>query len=401
MNRKIKEIIDFYTKNNFVFDNVPDDFADVLYDLINNVKVEYIPKEIYHFAGCCYLIYKNNEEAAKYYLLSIKENSIYSNLSANNFILMCNKNDNDFQLVKNYLIYSEQLHLEEREIVKNNCFKLIEKGNSNSMVLLGMLYEEELDVDLAEKYYLMSIQQNNNPLAIFIIASLYRINGNIDLAEKYYLESVEQNNSISMYELGTLYLRKENRELAKKYYLQAVEHNNINATVNLGLLYEIEGNKKFYLIATEAKCSEAMYNLGCLYREEKNTELEQQYLEKAINNNFLKAAYPLACVYEKQKNMELAKKYYEIALDNDPADDNIFYRLGRIFEKERDLENTKKNYKLAVKNSETYKKMYATSYIRCCNVEPNLIIYNLIKDNIKIKELEKKLAELNSDENNL
>ena len=99
-------------------------------------------------------------------------------------------------------------------------------------------------MDLAEKYYLLAlaIEEYKHPAAMFNLGNLYcRQQNKFDLAEKYYLLAIEQDNHASaMVNLGNLYMEQNKFDLAEKYYLLAIKDNHANAMVNLKILKKIK-----------------------------------------------------------------------------------------------------------------------------------------------------------------
>ena len=123
---------------------------------------------------------------------------------------------------------------------------------------------------------------------MYNLADLYEKQNKLELAEKYYLIAIENQSVVAVNNLAYLYEKQNRMSLAKKYYLIAVEKNNIPA----------------------------MYNLADLYEKENKLESSIMYYCKASDNNHISPCKKLASVYKKQNNMVLAKKYYLMAANN-------------------------------------------------------------------------------------
>ena len=65
------------------------------------------------------------------------------------------------------------------------------------------------------------------------LAVLYQDQNKFDLAEKYYLLSIENKNIDSINNLAMLYKDQNKFDLAEKYYLLSIENKNINSINNL------------------------------------------------------------------------------------------------------------------------------------------------------------------------
>jgi len=149
---------------------------------------------------------------------------------------------------------------------------------------LGLIYDGQMEYNLAEKYYLQAIEKGHAD-AMFNLGNLYRNQEKYDLAEKYYLQAIEKGDANAMFNLGLLYYNQEKYDLAEKYYLQAIEKGNAKAMSNLGTLYwsqEIyDLTEKYYLLAIEKENTEVMFNLALLYySQNKNKEQVKQYIGK-------------------------------------------------------------------------------------------------------------------------
>ena len=130
-----------------------------------------------------------------------------------------------------------------------------------------------------------SIENEEDGWKYGLLAYIYEAQENYELAEKYYLMTIEKGNENSMYNLGLLYDNQEKYELAEKYYLMAIEKEHENSMCNLGILYKnqekYELAEKYWLMAIEKGLEQAMYNLSLTYYfQNKNKEQVKQYIDK-------------------------------------------------------------------------------------------------------------------------
>jgi tetratricopeptide (TPR) repeat protein len=130
---------------------------------------------------------------------------------------------------------------------KHNRLDLLEKfylkeiikyeDNSYIYVKLGeFYYENNNDIVLAEKYFMMAIDLNDEK-AMSKYASLCEDLEKYDLAEKYYLLAIENGKTCVLYHLATLYEKLHRYKDAEKYYILADE-NGMNGLNELNNLYK-------------------------------------------------------------------------------------------------------------------------------------------------------------------
>lgn len=366
----IGEIYDYYNEHfdiqKSVFENITSSGLNILYELIKYNKIIFFPEELYHFIGSYYYIQKNIKESVKYYMLSIEKND-----------------------------------------------KFLAESYQN----IGDFYTDNEATDVAKKYYLLAFNKKYCPLVSFKLASIYNKERNFELAKKYYLYSCLEihNDPIIFYRLARIYAREKNKISEKIYLLEASKLNYIPANFILGVL---DVRQRNYILAkiNFQKCFDEKYNVP-------------------------KSSRYLASIFEIENDLKSAKKYFEIAHEHNPDDYHIIYRLGKICYKKNDIEtakayfisaltmsnsNNKKCYDIinhkylpqhyilyqlgklyeinnletaisyyfsAIKLSRIYNKIYVSSYVRCHSINQNEIIFNLLKDNTRIEELENKITD--------
>lgn len=244
----------------------------------------------------------------------------------------------------------------------NFLSKLIEsiyEGEISQILFnIGYIYSQNEilphDYNKAMKYFLMSVEINNNCNALDGIGSLYLMGygvpKNITKACEYYELSAQQNNPKSIYMLGCIYyiglgVTKDEMK-AKSYFESAANLNYSQAFISLGDFYfnrhdEYQDKAKgieYYKKAEECKDDNIFLALGTLYRDgkgfEQNSKKAIKYLKLAIKKNKSAACYNLAEIYYKgigiNKDFKKARKYYEKATKGNYAPYALFI-LGKMY----------------------------------------------------------------------
>ena len=202
---------------------------------------------------------------------------------------------------------SKQIYMDsmvsEPEIVYNSMPNSIIKKDAiatEASYNLGLLYSMQKKSNLAEKFYLMAIE-NKSAIAMYNLARLYTTNHNDVLAEKYYLMAIDNNITAAMHNLAFLYQNQQKYQLAEKYYLLSVENKNIFSTFNLAILYEIlqknELAEKYYLMAIKNNHPHAIHNLAVLYKKESKYLLAEKYFLINIDKGDKKSMCSLVDMY--------------------------------------------------------------------------------------------------------
>ena len=203
--------------------------------------------------------------------------------------------------------------LKEEEEAKRYFLMSIEKENSSALFNLGLLYQNQRKEKQAEKYYLLAIEKDETN-ASYNLALLYQNQGKEKQAEKYYLLAIDEENVDASYNLANLYANQGKWKEAEKYYLLAIEKGEISALNNLALLYQNQGKEKeaekYFLLAIDEENVDASYNLALLYTNQgKGKEAEKYYL-LAIEKGTIEALNNLALLYFKlNKNKHKALEF--------------------------------------------------------------------------------------------
>uniref|UniRef100_UPI004048A36E tetratricopeptide repeat protein n=1 Tax=Roseivirga sp. TaxID=1964215 RepID=UPI004048A36E len=239
---------------------------------------------------------------------------------------------------------------EEAEELLNN----LEQNDDHKWFVFGLVSQYQEKWKLAEKYYLMAIEQNHSG-ATNNLAVLYEEQGKIELAEKYYLLAVEQNDSQTIFNLANFYRQNKNWELAEKYYLTAVDGNHTDAINNLANLYEEQGKpelaEKYYTMTLDQDGSRAMFKLANLYKDQGRTEIAERYYLMAVEQSNSDAMFNLALLYEEQVKLELTEKYYLMAVEKNHT--AAMNNLASLYLKQAKPELAKKYYLMAVNQDDS------------------------------------------------
>jgi tetratricopeptide (TPR) repeat protein len=179
----------------------------------------------------------------------------------------------------------------------------IQKQFADVNFQIGLYYKQIEQLFLAESYYMVAIQLNNNVSAMNNIACIYQIQKKYKLAIKYCKMSIKMSknkNIIAIYNLAFVYEEMNRMEEAKKYYEIVIR----------------EGKKE------ENRCHEhnkysrnAMCNLGYLYEREKNMEQAKYYYRMGAEQNDICAIESLVKICCKETRYEEAMTYCLMATE--------------------------------------------------------------------------------------
>src|SRR5581483_6613846 len=119
----------------------------------------------------------------------------------------------------------------------------IENELINKLNNLGLEYVKIKNPDILKQVHDLYINEydskNNDSIYLFYLGSYEEyIKQNYELAEKYYLKSIEQDNHEAMNNLALMYEKQDKNVYAEKYYLMSIEQGNNKAMNNLALMYE-------------------------------------------------------------------------------------------------------------------------------------------------------------------
>jgi hypothetical protein len=203
------------------------------------------------------------------------------------------------------------------------------------------IYYLKNDAELAEKYYLLSVNKGNVIIVECFGDCCCKLNcccklknNSSELAEKYCLMAIENGYDYALCELGTLYYVVKKYELMEKYYLMAIEKNISDAMYNLGQYYRyiIKNYKlmeKYYLMAIDLKHSTALDSIISYYKNEKNNDRVIKYYLFGIQNNICRTGRYVKCC-EKYLNDNLKCYHILSNLENTENNDHLKKTLKRL-----------------------------------------------------------------------
>jgi TPR repeat protein len=172
----------------------------------------------------------------------------------------------------------------------------IEKGHTDTMYALSLLYEDWGKYGEAEKYYLLAIEKGHVN-STYNLATLYKQQGRDDEAEKYYLRAIEKGDASAMHNLALLYfLHNWHKQQALQYINQAVSCETESMGLKLQVIIEVWNgvysnlNNKITQLLTASKYEAAEGLLGSLLYLEQ-TNLIHQFFTDPIHGPELQKRY--------------------------------------------------------------------------------------------------------------
>lgn len=268
---------------------------------------------------------------------------------------------------------------------------------------LAVFYEIQNDLVLAKKYYLTAAEKGSYH-SIIRIANIYHGEKNYDGALKYYLLAIAaRGQPFPMYKAAIIYNKQKQVYLAKKYHRLAIAQNYARSMNALAVIYSDEGEfdmaVQYYLMAIDNGYDESMRLLAIMYDKKGNIELcikyYSMYLEKFSD---IPSIFKLAQLHHKRKNHEFAKKFYLMCAEKDNGNNGDFlelsmYNLGMLNMERFNFVDAIECFKAAIAKSKTYKEEYVNKLLKCGH-QSNKAIFDAIKNEQKIKELENRIQEL-------
>lgn len=202
-----------YNKKVLINDNIK---IKKLYDLFkNNILYEPIDCDDYNYLGYYYQYYSVDHTKAE-----------------NCYLMACDIEKNNIFVMKNlgYYYFSIQ-NIEQGEKYYLMAFGSRSEGDINAILALAYDYYD-INREKAEKYLQQysEIGLEKNPREVsFNLAKYYHYTKkNMDLAEKYYLVTIENGNDKVIMEVVNYYVSNKNYEKATKYYLIAAKKGNVD-----------------------------------------------------------------------------------------------------------------------------------------------------------------------------
>jgi len=180
------------------------------------------------------------------------------------------------------------------------------------------------DKELAEKYYLKSIELNKKYAKSYNnLGVLFLENGNFEKAESLFMESIsiDKNFQEAFNNLGNSLLMQRKFLAAENYFKRAISLNKnfIDPYLNLGISYQknnkIKDAENIYIraLGIDSKNPKVHFNLGVLYDQTKEIPKAIQAYKNAfkLNNHYVSAKSKyiflsrLICHFENQESNEI------------------------------------------------------------------------------------------------
>ena len=250
---------------------------------------------------------------------------------------------------------------------------LKEKGDPVGAVVLGVLLEEQGDVEGAKAAYQIAIDSRDAdmaPSAAFNLGLLLWRQGDVDGAKIAYQTSIDSHHADwspgAAVNLGNLLAEQGDVDDAKTAYQTAIDSHNAewspNAAVVLGVLLaeqgDVEGAKAAYQTAIDFHHADiapnAAFGLGLLLAEQGDVDGAKTAYQTAIDSHNAdiapRAAFNLGVLLAGQGDVDGAKTAYQTAIDSDHTDwsPNAAFGLGLFLEEQGDVDGAKIAYQTAI-----------------------------------------------------
>lgn len=219
-------------------------------------------------------------------------------------VLLVNEIENEEDGIKFSLLGDLYYYLNDNRNSQKNLLLAIEKGDTNSICNLAILFDDQKKYLEAVKYYLLAIE-NNNVDAMFNLALLYHKQKKYNDSEKYYILAIENGNIDSLYNLALVYNELEKYELAEKYYLLAIEKGHLEASNNLAIYYYSENKNK-------EKSLELIKKFNETSKDVKSTQPE--IIIEIWNGIFVNLEERLIANFEENKFLNLELIIYQLLI---------------------------------------------------------------------------------------
>lgn len=233
----------------------------------------------------------------------------------------CDDNDNKCKMVEGYSLAIEL------------------SNDRNSIINIGIYYENSRDFDMAKKYYMMAIDQYSDIDAMYNLGDLYKKAKDYANMKKWFEMVIAtgidgdfkpDGDGVKVFGDTLFYLGKYYREeednYAKAciYYTMAIkQYNHDEALFQLAWYYDVVEPcwhlaTEYYdrCISANPKACYAIYNMAIGCDNLGDTETMLQYLHLAITNcNDLGSMHYLANYYHSIRDCENASKFYLMAVE--------------------------------------------------------------------------------------
>jgi protein O-GlcNAc transferase len=267
---------------------------------------------------------------------------------------------NNSNAIQSAFEYHLEGNLEQAEYLYKNILKE-QPANSDILHMLGVLFCQRADYDLAIKYIRKALQlKPANAEAYCNLGVAHQERGELDEAIVHYQKAIEFNPSfVKAYSnLGNALMEKGLLDEAIVHYQKAIELNPsfVKAYSNLGNALREKGQideaisycKK--AIDIDPSFAEAYCNMGVALREKGQLDKAIVHYQKAIefNPSFVKAYSNLGNALQEKGLLDEAIVHYQKALHLNPNLSEVYCVIGDIFLKRGQSEDAINSYQKAL-----------------------------------------------------
>ncbi|NBP16346.1 sel1 repeat family protein [bacterium] len=308
-------------------------------------KCEHNGTELYYLGYYYEFIFKDYDEAIKYYHMAVDKN----NRCAMTVLGVRYYNKKEYEKSKKYYLMA------------------IERDSYTAMNNLGCYYENiENNYDLMKKYYLMAIEKEkkNGSAADNLLKYFrnYKSNENLTLPTKDIIYNtkklLETMNDISLHYTSELTSCQFDNEVIKTLLDKLNPIRKRKRITNIIFYYafieknEVELNK-YSDIPTHNEYGDAPYIFGKYHFDNKNYEEMKKYYKKAIELSHSGAMNDLGRYYKNiEQEYEKMKKYFKMAIEH--GNSNAMNNLGHYYQYiDVKYYEMKKYYEMAIEKGNT------------------------------------------------
>ncbi|WP_394240383.1 tetratricopeptide repeat protein [Vibrio astriarenae] len=204
----------------------------------------------------------------------------------------------------------------------------------------GDIALSERNYDLALYEYIRSLSFEDATMkdkSLYNIGRIHHERGNFALAEKAYLMGVEENpnNAKVLEQLGVLYTKSGDVAQGESYFYRAINADQVRLgnSVSLKQQDEMTGIEINGLVVDYKSPIMAFIGLGVIYDVEKEHEIAQAFYRRAIqiNPSSFKALLNTGYSFYMSGDYSSARRYTMSALEKDPDNEKALNNLALIY----------------------------------------------------------------------
>lgn len=254
------ELISFLSENQIINSNAKY-YPEMNSIIMNNeyISVNITSPEHAHHIGLAYELIKNYDQMKKYYEIAVDMNhvgtmnilGIYYEKMENNDELALKyynmaKKHNDVNACHNLGLFYQRR--DNEELMLENYNHAILLGYKSSYTNIGAFYLTKGNYQLAETYFLKSIEgDSDNGINYLNLGIFYEnIKVNVQLMKKYYLRAIELGNNLAICNYASYLLKHElNIYESLKYFKMAYDRGNNECLLIINMILTNDFNIQF------------------------------------------------------------------------------------------------------------------------------------------------------------